>query len=339
MPEPFLTSVTRIADFAQRPPRELALPRSDWKSGDYVLAEVIESGAVPFSIENPSGRMVEVLPGDVIIGALGRRAATLQAVGDWQAVGEDLEMQTLTPGGLLGRCTSASLPPPPMASVRYRGHAALDDSPLRMADFVPVVPERELDAAVVLIVGTSMDAGKTVAVKAIVRALKRAGLRVAAAKLTGVARHRDVLAASDAGADLIADFVDVGLPSTVVPAEQFEPALRTLFSLTAQSDPDVLVVEAGASPLEPYNGDVAVQVLGDRVRCTVLCASDPYAVVGVMSAFGITPDLVSGRATSTEAGVNLIRKLCDIEALNVLDQRSRPRLDQILRPRLGLPPA
>jgi hypothetical protein len=37
--------------------------------------------------------------------------------------------------------------------------------------------------------------------------------------------------------------------------------------------------------------------------------------------------------------VNLIRKLCDIEALNVLDQRSHPRLDQILRPRLGLPPA
>jgi hypothetical protein len=339
MPEPFLTSVTRIADFAQRPPRELSLPRSDWKSGDYVLAEVIEGGAAPFSIESPSGRMVEVLPGDVIIGALGRRAATLQTVGDWQAVGEDLEMQTLTPGGLLGRCTSASLPPPPMASVRYRGHAAHDDSPLAMADFVSAVPERDLDAAVVLIVGTSMDAGKTVAVKAIVRVLKRAGLRVGAAKLTGVARYRDVLAASDAGADLIADFVDVGLPSTVVPAEQFEPALRALLSLTAQTDPDVLVVEAGASPLEPYNGDVAVDVLGDRVRCTVLCASDPYAVVGVMSAFGTAPDLVSGRATSTEAGVDLIRKLCDIEALNLLDQHSYPRLDQILRARLGLPPA
>jgi len=46
---------------------------------------------------------------------------------------------------------------------------------------------------------------------------------------------------------------------------------------------------------------------------------------------------VSGRATSTEAAVSLIGKLCDIEALNVLDRASLPRLDQILRERLDLP--
>jgi len=336
MPPPFLTSVTRITDFASGPPEPLPRPRPDWKTGDYVLAEVIESGAVPFEIESATGRMVEVLPGDVIVGALGRRTATLEAVGDWRNVGEDLEMQTLTSGGLLGRCTSASIPPPRMASVRYLGHAARDGAPRAMSDFVQSVPERSLEAPVVLIVGTSMDAGKTVAAKAIVRALKRAGLTVAAAKLTGVARYRDILAAADAGADRIADFVDVGLPSTAVPAGDFEPALRSLLSLIAQGEPDALVFEAGASPLEPYNGDVAVRVLGDRVRCTVLCASDPYAVVGVMSAFGIKPDLVSGRATSTEAAVSLIRKLCDIEALNLLDRESQPRLDEILQERLGL---
>jgi hypothetical protein len=336
MPAQFLTSVTRITDFADRPPRELVLPRSDWKSGDYVLAEVTEAGAVPHMIESTNGRAVEVLPGDVIVGALGRRAATLEAVGDWRAVEDDLEMKTLTAGGLLGRCTSASVPPPRMATVRYRGHAARDGSTLAMFDFVPQVPERGLDAAIVLIVGTSMDAGKTVAAKAIVRALKRAGLRVAAAKLTGVARYRDILAASDAGADFIADFVDAGLPSTAVPPEQFEEAARLLLSLIAQSRPDVLVVEAGASPHEPYNGDVAIRLLGDHVRCTVLCASDPYAVVGVMNAFEMAPDLVSGRATSTEAGVDLIRKLCDIEALNLMDGHSHARLGEILQERLAL---
>jgi hypothetical protein len=54
-----------------------------------------------------------------------------------------------------------------------------------------------------------------------------------------------------------------------------------------------------------------------------------------MSAFGIVPDLVSGRATSTEAAVDLIHKLCDIEALNLLDQGSHVRLAEILRDRLG----
>ena len=338
MPPPFPTSVTRIADFGTRPPGQLALPHRDWTTGDYVLAKILDSGAVPFEIESVTGRMVEVLPGDVIVGALGRRTATLEAVGDWRAVGQDLEMQTLTSGGLLGRCTSASIPPPRMASVRYLGHAARDGSTLAMADFVAPVPARRLDAPVVLIVGTSMDAGKTIAAKAVVRALKRAGLTVAAAKLTGVARYRDILAVSDAGADRVADFVDAGLPSTAVPAEEFEPALRSLLSVIAQGEPDALVFEAGASPLEPYNGDVAIRVLGDRVRCTILCASDPYAVVGVMSAFGMTPDLVSGRATSTEAAVSLIGKLCEIEAVNLLDPETHGRLAQILHERLGLAP-
>jgi hypothetical protein len=338
MPPPFLTSVTRIADFDRKPPGELALPRSDWQTGHYVLAEVTERGAVPFSIESSSGRAVEVAPGDAIVGALGRRTATLEAVGDWRAVGEDLEMETLTAGGLLGRCTSASIPPPRMATVRYRAHAVRDGTPLAMTDFVPAVPERKLEAAVVLIVGTSMEAGKTIAAKAVVRALKHMGLTVAAAKLTGVARYRDILAVSDAGADRVADFVDVGLPSTAVPAEQFEPRLRSLLSLISEGEPDAAVLEAGASPLEPYNGDVAVKSLGDRIRCTVLCASDPYAVVGVMNAFGIEPDLISGRATSTEAATDLIAKLCDIEALNLLDRRSHPRLREILRARLDLGP-
>jgi uncharacterized protein DUF1611 len=326
----FLTSVTRIADFAERPPAERSVSRSEWRSGDYVLAEVTEHGAVPHAIENTAGRAVEVLPGDVIVGALGRRAATLEAVGDWRAVRDDLEMKTLTAGGLLGRCTSASTPPPRMAAVRYRGHAVRDGSRLTMADFVPEAPTRQFDAAIVLIVGTSMDAGKTVAAKAIVRTLKRAGLRVAAAKFTGVARYRDILAAADAGADFVADFVEAGLPSTAVPPEEFEEAARYLLSLIAASRPDVLVVEAGASPLEPYNGDVAVRLLRDQVRCTVLCASDPYAVIGVMNAFEMSPDLVSGRATSTEAGVDLINRLCGIEALNVMDRSSHGRLAEIL---------
>jgi uncharacterized NAD-dependent epimerase/dehydratase family protein len=204
-----------------------------------------------------------------------------------------------------------------------------------MATFAACPSAMALEAPVVLIVGTSMSSGKTVAAKAIVRALKRMGMRVAAAKLTGVGRYRDILAASDAGADLVADFVDVGLPSTAVPVADFEPAVEALLSLIAAGAPDVVVIEAGASPLEPYNGDTAVRRLGDLVACTVLCASDPYAVVGVMEAFGSRPDLISGRATSTEAGVALVRRLSGIEAaMNLMDHRSHPALERLLRDRI-----
>src|SRR5690606_28234272 len=108
-------------------------------------------------------------------------------------------------------------------------------------------------APVILIIGTSMEAGKTVAAVALTRALKSMGLRVAGVKVTGVGRYRDIRAMGAAGADFIADFVDAGLPSTVVPRDEYEAALRRLGATVAAAEPDVVIAEAGASPLEPYN--------------------------------------------------------------------------------------
>jgi molybdopterin-guanine dinucleotide biosynthesis protein len=204
-----------------------------------------------------------------------------------------------------------------------------------MHGVIEPVASKPLEAPVVLIIGTSMDAGKTVAAAAIVRELKAIGLRVAGAKLTGVGRNRDILAMREAGADPILDFVDAGLPSTVVPRAEFEDSMRILCSRLAAASPDVVVAEAGASPLEPYNGAPAIEMLGDRVAATVLCASDPYSVVGVVDAFGARPDLVSGRATSTSAGVELIDKLVGIPALNMFDPRAGTRLRSFLSERLG----
>ena len=70
----------------------------------------------------------------------------------------------------------------------------------------------------------------------------------------------------------------------------------------------MVVAEAGASPLEPYNGDAAVQLLGDRGRCTVLCASDPYAVVGVTGAFDVAPGSGLGPGHQHRGGVALLAR-------------------------------
>jgi len=67
-----------------------------------------------------------------------------------------------------------------------------------------------------------------------------------------------------------------------------------------------------------------------------LCASDPYAVAGVISAFRKRPDLVAGAAANTEAGIALVEKLCDLKALDLLDKRSAPDLRAILNRSLGL---
>ncbi len=331
------SSVARIARDVGEPVAVEAIPREDWATGDYVAASVDE-GASPLSeIESTTGRMVGVLARDLLIGALGERYATLETVGSWRDVGDDLRLETLTRAGVLGLSTSSA--PQSRAALiplAYRGHVTCKGQAVTMGQFVEPLPERRLQAPVCLMIGTSMSAGKTSAAKAVIRALKRHGLRVAGAKVTGVARYREILTMLDAGADCAVDFVDAGLPSTFCAKDTFVPALRTMLSRLASCEPDIAVIEVGASPLEPYNVDAAVAELGDQVKLTVLSASDPFAVVGVAAAYGLVPDVVTGRATSTTAGTELAERLAGVPALNLLDPRAIPALDQLLVETLSL---
>jgi hypothetical protein len=333
----FYASLTRISDLDRVPFGLEFRPRHDWQTGDYVAGEVITSMSVGLApVELAGGRQVNVLDGDVVVGALGKRCATLEFVGDWREVGDDLRLELLTAAGVFGKCSDKSAFLPPPLPLRYRGHVIRGGKTCHMRDYVRPVPAARFTAPVVLIIGTSMDAGKTLTAKAAIRALKARGLRVGGAKFTGVGRYRDILAMSDAGADCIYDFVDAGLPSSCCPREEFEGSIDHLLAYLAAEGVDVVVAEAGASPLEPYNGDVVIERLKDLVRCTILCASDPYAVVGVMNAFGAKPDLIAGRATSTTAALDLLAKLCPVKALNLLNRASLPELDKLLTDHLGL---
>lgn len=330
MPRPFLTSVTRIAPFRRDTLETARVPRADWRTGDYVLAQVLNAYPPGARIEATDGRMVEVLKHDYVAGVLGKRFATLESTGDWEEIGDDLVMQALTAAGVFGRSTSHSRLLPPLVDLIYEGHVQVGGRTARMADFALSHVPFELEAPVILVIGTSMSAGKTASAKMIVRALKGRGLRVGGAKLTGVGRYRDILAMADAGADVILDFVDAGLPSTICERGVFERALARITSNMAREDVDVVVAEAGASPLEPYNGDAVVANLGESIALMVLCASDPYAVVGVAHAFGTQPDLVAGVCTSTRAGRELVERLSPVRALNLIDPDSATELESML---------
>lgn len=329
----FFASLTRISNLPEVSFSVEALPREEWETGDYVVGRVDEPPSDLSRIELTNGRNVEVVEGDLVVGAFGKRYATLAAVGEWQNIGDDLRMESLTGAGLFGKATSETKR---HLSLTYEGHVFVDGEKAVMRDFVPLSPERSFELPTVLLVGTSMSAGKTTSAKAIVRLLEQAGLRVIGAKLAGAARYSDILGMEDAGADRIFDFVDAGLPSTAVPEEEYRRALRDLLARIGDADADVVVAEVGASPMEPYNGEVAIEELGPNVRCTVLSASDPYAVTGMIMTFRNRPDLVTGLATSTEAGVELVEKLSGIKALNVMDPDALPELREILEDALDL---
>jgi dethiobiotin synthetase len=329
------TSLTRISDLEQKDFTSKHLAKANWSTGDYVICEVIKSSR-QLQAELKNGRMMELLPGDRIVGALGVRHASLEATGSWQAVGREGRMHLLTGAGLVGRLTSKSTFIPDLIEIDYIGHVMLKGQKCNMADYAAEVVDQDFSLPVILIVGTSMSAGKTMAAKVIIRQLKGMKLKIVGGKLTGGGRYRDILSMKDGGADAVFDFVDVGLPSSICDPEKYRLAVRKLLSLIAGTKADVAVIEIGASPLEPYNGDIAVEMIEDQVGCTVLCASDPYAVVGVMRSWDVQPTLISGPAVNTLGGIDLIKKLCEIEPLNLIERENLPRLRSILRDRLQL---
>ena len=292
MVNPFYSSVTRISDLEERPYDVEAIGRERWATGDYVICEVRGRSTPTYLVEMCSGRMAPVLEGDLVIGALGKRAATVDAVGSWEAIGDDNKLHSLTAGGLFGKMTSQSHLMSPLMKLEYRGHLLRDANKICMLDFASEPARSELNIPVIMLIGTSMSAGKTTSGRIIIHELKRMGFKVVAAKFTGAGRYRDVLSYMDAGADYIFDFMDVGLPSTVCPPEEFEKRMGDLMSIIAGTDADILIAELGASPLEPYNGSVAMELLENKITMTVLSALDPYAVLGIQRAFGMKPDLI-----------------------------------------------
>ena len=329
-----LSSLTRISDLDSKPYDVTPVPKDNWGSGDYVVGEIAGSSGRIYRIETASGRIIHTLPGDRVVGAFGNRAATLEGVGSWSDI-KDGKMNAMTSAGLFGAITSLSPMIPRTVELTYCGHALRSGKKVCMSDFAIGSTATTFNVPTILLVGTSMSAGKTTTGRLVVNELEKMGNKVIGSKLTGAGRYRDILSFHDAGASAIFDFVDAGLPSTVVPEAEFRDAIRPLLHHIDSLAPDFLVAEAGASPLEPYNGAAAIEELGDNIRCTILCASDPYAVVGVEKAFGLKPDLVSGPATSTSAAIDLVHKLSGVAAINVMDPACLPALRKILQQTLN----
>ena len=330
-----LTSLTRITDF-QNGFDIQKINRADWEEGDYVVCRVTYVGGSKVKAELSNGRMMELMEEDLVIGAFGKRHATLEVTGSWEEVGEDGKMQILTGAGLLGKMTSRSQFITSLINVDYVGHVFNNGIKSNMEDYSASPSKIRLDIPVFLFVGTSMSSGKTTSARILVRMLKNLGLTVAAAKLTGAGRYRDILTIKDAGADYIFDFIDAGLSSSICSTSKYKKALDNMLNLLAGTDADVAVVEIGASPLEPYNGETAIAGIKDQIVCTILCASDPYAVLGVMKAFDIKPDIATGPAANTLGGVELIENLCGVKALNMIEKANLSELEKIVKSKLQM---
>ncbi len=296
----------------------------------YVLAvRVLEDKSTYNTVEDIAGRMVALRAGDVLAGTLGARRALRGYAGmvpSTIAVGDTLEVLNL--GGVLGRCTSVNpdIGPPFRAEVlgAVLTFPALGDRIGRPAHIrdgaVPPADSLQAGIPVVYVAGTCMNAGKTVAATELVRGLVRTGLRVAAAKLTGVSLMRDALSMRDAGAVEALTFNDAGAASTH--AGMTVPVAKGLFNRLAAAHPDVIVAELGDGILGEYGvQDILLDSeLSAAGAAWVMAAPDPVACWGALELmrehFHLPITVLTGPATDNEVGRSYIRASLQVPAHN-----------------------
>ena len=305
------------------------------RSGDVVIVRVLTDNATYNMLELPTGRLAKVNPGDVVAGVLGRRRALKGFVGDVPETivsGDVLHLLSL--GGVIGKCSGHHSSLNDAIQVEVIGLATNGaGSVMNIADVA--LPSRQQlgsSAPLVVIAGACMNSGKTYAATEIIQLGTRAGLRVAAAKLSGVACLRDTLNMADHGAIATASFLDCGLPSTV-DLEDLGPVAKAIISRLNESNPDLIVVELGDGILGGYSVESVFDDAEFRAAMTALvfCASDYVGAWGGIELFGrrgIKVDLVAGSVTDAKMGEDYIEREFGVPAANV--RRNGTKLFEIV---------
>jgi hypothetical protein len=309
------------------------------RAGDVVAVRAITDSATYNMLELPTGRLAKVNPGDVLIGVLGRRRALKGFVGDVpETVRAGDSLHLLNMGGVIGCCTGHHSSLGDAIKVAVIGLVCNEDGLVRNIADVALPPRFTLGdtAPIVMIAGTSMNSGKTYAATEVIKQANRAGLRVAAAKLSGIACLRDTLNMADHGAIATASFLDCGLPSTVG-AGDLAPMAKAIVARLNESSPDLIVIELGDGILGGYSVEsvFADQELQEATAAIVFCASDYVGAWGGIELFrrrGIKVDLVVGSVTDSQMGQDYVETEFAVPAANA--RRNGERLFEIVASRL-----
>lgn len=293
------------------------------EEGAAVACRVLTSRKEYGHLELTTGRQARLVPGDLIVGVLGNRAALRGFCGRVPShieAGDTLNL--LNQGGVIGLSDGdhAGLGSP--IELEVLGTPVRHGRGLRLS-------EHALDRAtplggnmppVLVLVGTCMNSGKTTAAAVITRYLRRHGRVVHAGKVTGVAAIRDQLMFLDNGASRVLSFLDAGLPSTCYHDDVPEIA-STLLAHLAQEAPDCIILEFGDGLMGEYGVDevLADPMVSRHITGAILAANDVVgAAAGAerLASWGIPVKVVTGPATDNVAGTRRLEGM-GLRAANI----------------------
>lgn len=311
------------------------------RAGDVVVVRALTDSATYNMLELPTGRLAKINPGDMLIGVLGRRRALKGFVGDVPSsvsVGDELHL--LNMGGVIGCCTGHHSSLGDAIKLEVIGFVADESGNIQNIANAALPTRNTLGetAPLVLIAGTSMNSGKTYAATELIKQATRAGLTVAAGKLSGVACLRDTMNMIDHGAVSTASFLDCGLPSTVDVGD-LAPTAKAIIAKLNECNPDLIVIELGDGILGGYSVDTVFvdQELREATAALVFCASDYVGAWGgieLLRKQGVEVDVISGSVTDSRMGEDYIRNEFNVPAANA--RREGSALFELVSKKIGV---
>ncbi|MEP6703630.1 MAG: hypothetical protein ABJB34_02380 [Acidobacteriota bacterium] len=304
--------------------------------GDVVAVKAITESVTYGNLELPSGRLAKINRGDVLLGVLGRRRALKGFVGDVPlSLKSGDRLHLLNMGGVMGECKGHHSSLSDAIELEVVGVACDElQMPMNIAD-AGLVPADTLHASarIVMIAGSCMNSGKTVAAVEIIRQAANSGLKVAGLKLTGIACLRDTLNMQDHGAFTTASFLDCGLPSTV-DCENLSSIAKGLFNHLNSFEPDLIVAELGDGIIGGYGVEAILRdsEIREGISSLVFCASDYVGVTGGIATLrdmGIEIDVVAGSVTDSQMGEDFVQTQFGVPAGNA--RRDGRRLFELVQ--------
>ena len=289
--------------------RAYSLSDHEPRCGDVIYGKVTRLG-FHSNLENKSGRLHVLNDGSKSIFVFGNRYAPDHYEGHVPDR-PTLEVDLLSRSGLVGVVKSKNSVLKDPTRVRILGYAVDDDGKvLNTRDFPMIVPsgrgQRNTGRSkMILVVGSSMNAGKSMTASACCWALSTMGYNVRASKVTGTASLKDILHMNDAGASVYNDFTHFGYPSTyMLERDEVLRIFQDIDMKFANNPKNYWVVELAAGALQRETamllGSPEVQ---DRIHRLIYCAGDALGCIGGLKVlderFGLTPDAISGIVASS----------------------------------------
>lgn len=293
--------------------------------GDVVYGAISRIGQHS-SLENVSGRIHSIHNGSRALFVFGNRYAPDYYEG---MIPDHMpkEAELLARSGMIGFVkTKNSLIKDPTL-VKILGYLCDEQGNVLNTRSFPIITPKQEDkkyprSPMILVCGTAMNSGKSMAAVACCWALTTMGHKVRAAKVTGTASLKDILHMNDAGADLYADFTYLGYPSTyLLPQNELLQIFHHLDLKYANNPKNFWVVEFADGLIQRETAMLlSSPEVTSRIHKFIFCANDAFGAVGGLRVleerFHLVPDAISGVCSSSPLHVRELSEFTKIPVFN-----------------------